>query len=362
MIEVYAGRQRAERDFGDVRALRDVLPAARRRPDRAAAEPAAPVPRGAPLRLRPRRRRPPAHGVGTLQEGRRRRPARRAREPRLRRAAQLHRPARSCSGTVVFAFQIYCDFSGYSDIAIGAAQVMGFTLMENFDRPYLARSISGVLASLAHLALDLVPRLRLHPARRQSRRAPALVRQPAHHLPRERPLARRELDLRRLGCACMARTSSSSLATRTDSGAGPRVARPRAIIRRLLAAWQTSVDLRARHGRVGVLPRDVARRRVVRADASRRRPRRTARRRRCTRAGGAARAPLPRLRAVEARDRDARRCSRCSRRSDYRAMARYACGSPTRRHRCAGRRTRAAVLTIMTLGVFQSAKFIYFQF
>ncbi len=42
-----------------------------------------------------------------------------------------------------FAFQIYCDFSGYSDIAIGVARVMGFTLMENFRQPYMARSIAG---------------------------------------------------------------------------------------------------------------------------------------------------------------------------------------------------------------------------
>jgi len=41
-----------------------------------------------------------------------------------------------------FAFQIYCDFSGYTDIAIGAAEVMGFRLMKNFDRPYLASSIT----------------------------------------------------------------------------------------------------------------------------------------------------------------------------------------------------------------------------
>jgi len=46
------------------------------------------------------------------------------------------------TGTIAFAFQIYCDFSGYSDIAIGSAQVMGFTLMKNFDRPYTARCIS----------------------------------------------------------------------------------------------------------------------------------------------------------------------------------------------------------------------------
>lgn len=44
--------------------------------------------------------------------------------------------------TIFFAFQIYCDFSGYSDIAIGSAQVMGFRLMTNFNRPYHARSIT----------------------------------------------------------------------------------------------------------------------------------------------------------------------------------------------------------------------------
>ncbi len=44
--------------------------------------------------------------------------------------------------TVFFSFQIYCDFSGYSDIAIGAARVMGFKLMDNFKAPYLAKSIA----------------------------------------------------------------------------------------------------------------------------------------------------------------------------------------------------------------------------
>ena len=36
-----------------------------------------------------------------------------------------------------FAFQVYCDFYGYSNIAIGAAQVMGFRLMDNFNRPFI---------------------------------------------------------------------------------------------------------------------------------------------------------------------------------------------------------------------------------
>jgi alginate O-acetyltransferase complex protein AlgI len=44
--------------------------------------------------------------------------------------------------TIFFAFQIYCDFSGYSDIAIGVAKIMGFKLMTNFNRPYFSRNIS----------------------------------------------------------------------------------------------------------------------------------------------------------------------------------------------------------------------------
>mgnify|MGYP000936567500 FL=1 len=43
---------------------------------------------------------------------------------------------------VFFSIQIYCDFSGYSDIARGTAKFMGFDLMLNFDRPYLSQSIS----------------------------------------------------------------------------------------------------------------------------------------------------------------------------------------------------------------------------
>jgi D-alanyl-lipoteichoic acid acyltransferase DltB (MBOAT superfamily) len=44
--------------------------------------------------------------------------------------------------TIFFTFQIYCDFSGYSDIAIGSARTMGFKLMTNFNRPYFSKSIS----------------------------------------------------------------------------------------------------------------------------------------------------------------------------------------------------------------------------
>ncbi|WP_249170285.1 MBOAT family O-acyltransferase [Porphyromonas levii] len=43
--------------------------------------------------------------------------------------------------TLFFTIQIYCDFSGYSNIAIGAARVMGFKLMDNFRQPYLSHSL-----------------------------------------------------------------------------------------------------------------------------------------------------------------------------------------------------------------------------
>lgn len=42
---------------------------------------------------------------------------------------------------ILFTFQIYCDFSGYSDIAIGCARLFGINLMQNFNAPYLSRSI-----------------------------------------------------------------------------------------------------------------------------------------------------------------------------------------------------------------------------
>ena len=45
-------------------------------------------------------------------------------------------------GLFYFSFQIYCDFSGYSDIAIGTAKLFGIELMSNFKFPYFSRDIS----------------------------------------------------------------------------------------------------------------------------------------------------------------------------------------------------------------------------
>ncbi len=54
---------------------------------------------------------------------------------------QVYGSTELCLAAVGFAVQIYCDFSSYSTIAVGAARIMGFGLMENFNTPYFAESI-----------------------------------------------------------------------------------------------------------------------------------------------------------------------------------------------------------------------------
>lgn len=62
-------------------------------------------------------------------------------------------PADLLIATYFFAFQLYCDFSGYSDMAIGASMVLGIPLMENFRRPYLSQSVPEFWAKRWHLSL-----------------------------------------------------------------------------------------------------------------------------------------------------------------------------------------------------------------
>ncbi|MGH7131592.1 MAG: MBOAT family O-acyltransferase [Phycisphaerales bacterium] len=54
----------------------------------------------------------------------------------------LHSSINLLVGVYFYAMQIYCDFSGYSDIAIGIARIMGFELPKNFDKPYFSASFS----------------------------------------------------------------------------------------------------------------------------------------------------------------------------------------------------------------------------
>ena len=55
--------------------------------------------------------------------------------------------------SAMFAVQIYCDFSGYTDIAIGCARIMGIHLMQNFNRPYSAKTIKEFWARW-HISLS----------------------------------------------------------------------------------------------------------------------------------------------------------------------------------------------------------------
>jgi D-alanyl-lipoteichoic acid acyltransferase DltB (MBOAT superfamily) len=64
-----------------------------------------------------------------------------------------HSPAHVVIATVFFAFQIYCDFSGYSDIALGSAEVLGVKLVQNFNRPYFSASI-GEFWKRWHISLS----------------------------------------------------------------------------------------------------------------------------------------------------------------------------------------------------------------
>jgi D-alanyl-lipoteichoic acid acyltransferase DltB (MBOAT superfamily) len=55
---------------------------------------------------------------------------------------QVYPAATLTLATFFFAFQIYCDFSAYSNIAVGCARVLGFNLMTNFRQPYFSRSVT----------------------------------------------------------------------------------------------------------------------------------------------------------------------------------------------------------------------------
>ena len=115
------------------------------------------------------------------------------------------------AGAYGYAVQIYCDFSAYSDMAIGIAALLGYRFPRNFDQPYRARLAAGFLAALAHQPVELAARLSLRVAgRRPQGPRPALCIDADDHHAAGRPVARGELDLRDLGRAARRRCSRSS--------------------------------------------------------------------------------------------------------------------------------------------------------
>lgn len=70
------------------------------------------------------------------------------------RSPSFTSPADLLLATYFFAFQLYCDFSGYSDIAIGTSRVLGIDLLENFRRPYLSTTVREFWSERWHLSLS----------------------------------------------------------------------------------------------------------------------------------------------------------------------------------------------------------------
>ena len=101
--------------------------------------------------------------------------------------------------TLLFSIQIYCDFSGYTDIALGLARMMGYELRINFMQPYFSRSV-GEFWRRWHISLSTWFRDYVYiPVGRQSREAVPALCQPDDHLCDQRALAWRQLDLCHLG-------------------------------------------------------------------------------------------------------------------------------------------------------------------
>ena len=136
-------------------------------------------------------------------------------------------------GIYAYAVQIYADFSGYTDIAIGIALLLGFRFPQNFDSPYAAVA-AGLLAPLAHDALALAARLPLYPARRQPQGQGRHLPQPAADDAARRALARRRVDVHRLGRHPRGRARYEHWRSDRPGYVEPRDTRRRRIVSRLV--------------------------------------------------------------------------------------------------------------------------------
>ena len=196
-IDVYRGEARPLKNPIDFQLLRGAVPAARRRADR-------PLPDG--------RRADPAPVVHTSTSSPAASPsslsawARRSSWP-TRWGTWPTRPSTPASlvwydawyGVVAYAFQIYFDFSGYSDMAVGLGLMLGFAFMKNFDAPYLAESITDFWRRW-HISLSTWLRDYLYIPLGGNRHGEAAdLHEPPHRHAARRALARRVLELRHLG-------------------------------------------------------------------------------------------------------------------------------------------------------------------
>ena len=198
------------------------------------------------LRHRPRpagrlRRRLPALRAGAGQEGRHRRRARARGRRRLRAPSDPQTSRPPGSGALAYTCQIYFDFSGYSDMAIGLGRMFGFRLPENFEPPLLGGSITDFWRRW-HMSLSRWFRDYVYiPLGGNRGGAAGDLPQPVIVFFAHRLLARRRLDLPGLGL--LPRRAA-------DHRAGDR-ARPG---RTRFAVPAPRADLPPRRRRLGALP------------------------------------------------------------------------------------------------------------
>ena len=139
-------------------------------------------------------------------------------------AAELTTPL-AWLGLVCYTLQIYFDFSGYSDMAIGLMRMFGFRILENFNYPYISRSIREFWRRW-HISLSNWFRDYLYiPLGGNQRGERARVRQPRDRVPAVRALARRELAVRAVGR--VARASSWSPSAPASIACCARIGRSR---------------------------------------------------------------------------------------------------------------------------------------
>ncbi len=130
-------------------------------------------------------------------------------------------------GAICYTLQIYYDFSGYSDMAIGLGRMFGFHFLENFNWPYISSTHHGVLAALAYLPVHLVPGLCIFPSGRQPGGSEMeAATQSACGVAADGHLARGQLDLYCLGDALF-RAAGAGKVLRPGQGlaclVGPRI-------------------------------------------------------------------------------------------------------------------------------------------
>ena len=162
-------------------------------------------------------------------------------------------------GVYAYAVQIYADFSGYTDMAIGLALLLGFRFPQNFDGPYTATSLQDFWRRW-HMTLSRWLRDYLYiPLGGNRGGTLADVPQPDAHVRARRPLARRGLDVRGVGRDPRRRSSARALAPDAPRTASGLPDPPDTAWRR----WGDAVrHLPDRVLRLGLLPRRVVHERV----------------------------------------------------------------------------------------------------